>query len=118
MSSLIEMECQLKKNEKVTAEWDIEMLEALNYVNSLTSRLASVPHYFEIFLFRKHNDSGYLVNTRCHYMEDKFTRSQESIPIYLLEDTMEKIFFAIHPKNDLVSIYFHVVYLIILILLY
>lgn len=78
--------------------WNIEMLEMVNYNSSLLSRLKS-KRIFEIFLFRKHNDKAYLVNSRPQHNEDNFTRMNPSSPIYLLEDLKTSRFSAIFPKN-------------------
>ena len=82
--------------------WNLEMLEAMNFLSIQHSKLRS-KQFFEIFLFSKYKDFAFLCNSRPEYFEDDFIRSNPSTPIYLLQDDTVGSISAMHPKNRVVS---------------
>ena len=82
--------------------WNLELLEAMNFLSIQYSKLKS-KQFFEIFLFVKFKDSAFLVNSRPEYYEDDFVRSNTSTPIYLLQDDALNSISSIHPKTRAVS---------------
>jgi hypothetical protein len=98
--AVVKMETELWTCRPPEEAWNTEMIETLNYSRCLKNR----SDHHEIFLFQKHNDFAYLLNTKASHMEDSFTTANPGKPIFIMEDTTTATFHALFPKNKLVSV--------------
>lgn len=83
--------------------WNVEMVEAMNFVSTRYTRVKSKVFY-EINLFSRYEDKLFLVNSRPAYFEDDWIRaSQGAVAINLLKDgpKMESLI----PGSRVVSCY-------------